>query len=474
MTSHGNIPRPAAEPAGLRLAWQVLRAEGPAAVRDRSLDRLAAWRRRRRFRPAGEVTSADLARPSGPRQAAAPPVLNVLPTAPRPDLGGVQLQLLRRLEAEAASRPWALLFPEADGYRLESRDGARREAVTYRVPVSLAPERLRDETFAAVVRDAAGRVGAPAVHVEQSVGLPLASLAALRESGLALVLSVHDFGLFCLRPHLMERPGMRFCGYCREAARCARCLARDWRLEEGFQERRREIAAALLGSAEAVIYPSDFLRRTYAELVPGLDPARQWIVEPPSVARPVPAPAIAPRRRVRHLAYVGSVQPHKGVLVLEELIRALPPDRYPDLRWTVFGGGDRDILRRLRRLPAVRVRGYYRAGELPRLLRRHRVDLALLLSIVPESYALTLDECWLAGVPVLAFDRGATGERVRRTPGGGVVSPDDALEALLERLRTVLDGGFAGASGLASKPPDAASAAGACLEIYRSVNLQRD
>lgn len=474
MTSHGNIPRPAAEPAGLRLAWKVLRAEGMAAVRDRSLDRLAAWRRRRAFRPAGEISAADLSRPSGPLPAAPLPVLNVLPTAPRPDLGGVQIQLLRRLEAEAASRPWALLFPEAGGYRLETRDGARREAVTYRVPVSLAPERLSEETFAAVVRDAAGRLGAPAVHFEQPLGLPLESVLSLRESRLALVVSVHDFGLFCLRPHLVERPQMRFCGYCREAARCARCLARDWRLEEGFQERRREIAAALLGSAAAVIYPSEFLRRTYAELVPGLDPARQWIVEPPSVARPVPVPEIAPRRRVRHLAYVGSVQPHKGALVLEELIRAFPPERYPDLHWTVYGGGNRDILRRLRRLPAVRVRGYYRAGELPRLLRGQRVDLALLLSIWPESYALTLDECWLAGVPVLAFDCGAIAERLRRSVGGGALSPNGVPEAMLENLRTILDGGFAATSGLALRPSDAVSAAAACREIYRAVNLERD
>jgi glycosyltransferase involved in cell wall biosynthesis len=470
VSSDRNIPRAAADPAGLRLAWQVLRAEGLAAVRDRSLDRLAAWRRRRRFRDAGEVLPADLSRRPEPSPAASPPVLNVLPTAPRPDLGGVQTQLLRRLEAEAASRPWALLYPEAGGWRLERRDGPRREAVTYRVPVSLAPERLADETFAAVVRDAAVRVGARGVHVEQPVGLPLASLASLRRSGLAVVLSVHDFGLFCLRPHLLERPQMRFCDYCREAARCARCLARDWRLEDGFQERRREIAAALLRSAEAVVYPSDFLRRTYAELVPGLDPARQRIVEPPSVARPVAAPAIAPRRRVRHLAYVGSVQPHKGALVLEELVGALPPDRYPDLRWTVYGGGDRDILRRLRRLPALRVRGYYRAGELPRLLRDHRVDLALLLSIVPESYSLTLDECRLAGVPVLTFDRGATAERVRSS-SGGVVSPNDDTESMLEKLTTILDDGFAGSSLPAFRPPDAASAAAACLEIYRALNL---
>ena len=59
------------------------------------------------------------------------------------------------------------------------------------------------------------------------------------------------------------------------------------------------------------------------------------------------------------------------------------------------------------------MRGYYRAGSLPGLLRRESVDLALLLSIWPESYGITLDECRAAGVPVVAFDHGAMGERLR-------------------------------------------------------------
>ncbi len=462
-----------AEPKGLRLAWQVWRAEGGEAVRDRLLDRLAARRRRRGYRRLARLGAGDLERTErlgGPPAA----VLNVLPTPPRPDLGGVQVQLLRRLEAEAGMRPWALLYPAAGGYRLETRDGGRRRAVVYEVPAGLGRERLHDPTFARVVRHAARSVGADTIHVEQPVGLPLASLAEIEGSGLKRVLSLHDFGLFCLRPHLVERPRLRFCGYCREPERCARCLARDWRLEPGFQERRREVAGALLRAADAVVYASDFLRHTYRELVSGLDPARQHVIEPPSVSAPVRVPPLAPRPRIRHLAYVGSVQAHKGALVLEALIRRLGDGRYPDLRWSVYGGGDRQILGRLRRLPAVRIRGYYRAGALPRRLRDDGVDLALLLSIWPESYALTLDECLLAGVPAAAFDHGALGERLRALRSGVLLGADVAVEPALERLREVLDEGWRPApAGRPFEPPAAEDAARAYLEIYRGLTGSR-
>ncbi len=139
-------------------------------------------------------------------------------------------------------------------------------------------------------------------------------------------------------------------------------------------------------------------------------------------------------RPLRHIAYVGAVHAHKGAFVFEEVVKLLAST--PGLRFTVFGGGDPRILARLRGLPRVRVRGYYRAGSLPRLLRREGVDLALLLSIWPESYGITLDECQAAGVPVVAFDHGAIGERLRRDGGSGLVPIEQGAAGVARTLAT--------------------------------------
>lgn len=364
----------------MTVAWRVLRTEGLLAVRDRTLDRLAEARRRRSFSPA----------PPGWRPEPVP-VLQLAATPPAPRLGGVQAHLLRRLGADAA-----LLHPEAGGWRLE----VQRRSLTFPgAPPS--PIALEDAAFEEAVRSAAGILGATALHVEGLAGLPMLSLLRFRD--LDLTLALHDFAAFCPRPHLLERPQLRFCRYSRDLARCGRCLRQHWPVEDAWQAERRAIAAELLASASALLFPSEFLRRTYAELFPGLPPERQRIVPPAGGAAPLPPGRPGP---VRHAALVGGVQAHKGALVFEEVARRL------DLRWTVYGGGDPELLARLRRLPHVRVRGYYRGGTLPRLLRRDRVDLALLLSIVPESYSLVLDECMAAGVPVVAFDLGAVAERL--------------------------------------------------------------
>jgi len=130
---------------------------------------------------------------------------------------------------------------------------------------------------------------------------------------------------------------------------------------------------------------------------------------------------------LRHAAFVGRVDAGKGAEVFAQAVEQLA-GRAPELRFSVFGGaGDFELLHRLRRLPGVRVRGYYRDGSLPGRLAREGVELALLPSIVPESYGLALDECAAAGVPAVAFALGALGERV--AAAGGLVLPAPAEPA---------------------------------------------
>jgi glycosyltransferase involved in cell wall biosynthesis len=395
----------------MKTAWRVLKTEGLLAVRDRTLDRLAEARRRRSFTPA----------PPGWRPEPVP-VLQISATPPAPRLGGVQAHLLRRLGSDAADT--ALLYPEAGGWRLEVQG---RSLTFAGVPPS--PIALEDADFEEAVRTAAGLLRAGAVHVEGLAGLPPGSLLRLRREGLNLSLALHDFAAFCPRPHLLERPQLRFCWYSRDLARCGRCLRQSWPVEDAWQAERREVAAELLASASTLLFPSEFLRRTYAELFPGLPPERQRILPPSEGIAPLPPRKPGP---VRHAALVGGVQAHKGALVFEEVVRRLQGEE--GLRWSVYGGGDPEILGRLRRLPRVRVRGYYRSGILPGLLRRDGVDLALLLSIVPESYSLVLDECAAAGVPVVAFDLGAVGERLPRLGAGELVSLEAGAEGVAHAI----------------------------------------
>jgi glycosyltransferase involved in cell wall biosynthesis len=429
----------------LATAWRVVRAEGLRAAVDRARDRLDERRERRR---ATVVASGTVGRA---------PVVSVLGMPLSPRLGGVPTLIRNRLAVESEHRPCATLSPHGTGWRLERR---YRGDVRYLETGGVG--------FADAAAAALREVGADGLHVEGLAGLPLEGLSHVAAQGARLVLSVHDFSFFCRRPHLIERPADRFCEYCLDLDRCQACLRQDFDVAPGFQAGYRARAAELLRSAAAVVFLSRFLRDAHVDLVPGLDPARLHVIEPgtpPLVhARPRATPTVVP-----HVAWVGAVQVHKGAHVFEQVVRQLQAERVP-LRWTALGGGDAGLLARFRALPGVAVRGYWRAGALPTTLRDLGVDLALLPSIWPETYGLTLDECWRAGVPVVAFDHGAMAERVHRLGGGFLVPPAEGAEGIARAVRQALSGPLPDvpAPGLL---PDPAQAAAAHLDLYRALGL---
>ena len=435
----------------MRLAVSLLRNEGARALLHRAADRRDETTRRRSFSPAGSLPEV--------------PVVNLLGTPPAPRLGGVQTQLLRRLADEARFRAVALVYPDGPGLRVDVEHGAERRY--RRFPRgNPQPGAVADPAFEDALHEILRQTGARALHVENPAGLPAESLARFAPSR-PLLVSVHDFSPICPRTDLLERPALAFCGYCADDDRCARCLSPGVRAEAAFVREHRRASGALLAAAAAAIFPSGFLRSALGTRVPGLDPARLHVIAPdPPPAR---GGARSPRP-LRHVAFVGSVTPQKGSRVFAEIVRALAP-RFPAVRWSAFGKGDAEELARLRRQGGIRISGYYRAGTLPEILGRERVDLALALSITPESYGLAVDECRSAGVPVLAFDHGAIAERLRAR-GGWLVDPGRGAAGAIETLAAVLASGGAAPPPAPSSPgPAPRDAAALHLRVYRTLGL---
>src|SRR5262245_24294090 len=95
---------------------RVLRAEGYTGARARLHARLVHARSLEGYRPAGAAEILPLRVPR----------LNLLPVSRKLLLGGVQVQLSERLEAESGRRAVGLLFPQAGAYRLECRGAGQR------------------------------------------------------------------------------------------------------------------------------------------------------------------------------------------------------------------------------------------------------------------------------------------------------------------------------------------------------------
>ncbi len=430
----------------LGVALAVARAEGARGLIERWHERREEARELARHRLRGVEEVLD--------RAAAAVVLNVLPAPLEARRGGVQQALAARLAAARGEVATALA---------ELRDGRwwlrvdSPGAAPLRAPA--AGERLvtdadRAEALAAILAALAHRLGRPPLwHLEQASGLDLERLTALARCA-PMVLSTHDFALFCTRVDLLEAPHARDCGGSRDEARCHACRTAAGAVAPPPQAPRRRAAAELLSACRALIHPSDFARRRHAELFPEARPAREEILPPALTFLPCHPRTVA--SPPRHVAFVGQASVRKGLPDFIAAARSAAA-RSPNVRFSVLGGGDPGLLLDARRA-GLRVHGYYRAPTLPRRLVEHSVDLAVLPSRFPETHCLALDACLAAGVPVLTSGMGALGERV----AGAARIATNLLDWSLEQ---VLSGAVDAPTGAARiSLPKTATAAH--LEIY--------
>jgi glycosyltransferase involved in cell wall biosynthesis len=392
----------------------VISSEGVTAAVNRVFDRLAERRRLGTFEP---ISATKLQQAEG---FVKPPVMNLSILPPFPNRGGSQLQLLDRLREERRHRTVALLYPVSTVWRLEVSAGDRRWIL--KGPESNAS----DTSLTEAVGWARRTLGTATIHIENLAGLPLNQIPALANDG-PLIISVHDFTGYCRRPHLMEQPQSVFCDYSSDTERCRSCLARDWQLPPNAVEIHRDRARKSLTAATHLVFPSRFLKDRYLELFSDLElETRSRVIEP---ATKIHLPSMIRRPHPPHVAFVGGIKGHKGGDLVAQTAERLR-EHHEDLLLTSYGDGDRDLIRRIRRTARVRVHGFYRGGELPRLLVRDEVDVAIMPSIWPESYGLVVDECLHARVPVVAFDLGAIGPRLRRLGVGRVIDIDQGAMGL--------------------------------------------
>src|SRR5690606_21958334 len=66
-----------------------------------------------------------------------------------------------------------------------------------------------------------------------------------------------------------------------------------------------------------------------------------------------------------------------------------------------------------------------------------RPSVGMILSIWPETYCHTLTEMWSCGIPVLAMDIGAVGDRIRASGAGWLIPVDSTAEQIAAKLQAI-------------------------------------
>jgi glycosyltransferase involved in cell wall biosynthesis len=266
-------------------------------------------------------------------------------------------------------------------------------------------------------------------------------VAAARQAGARVRLSVHDYYAICPRVNFVA-PNGRYCGEPTEPADCNRCLAQDGLATSvGPIDEWRRRSMKLLSVCHQVVAPSEDVASRLRRFSDGL----QVDVTPhdePEVHVRLPDPP-APGQTVRVLA-IGAISRIKGYDVLMGLAE-VAQQRVLPLQVSLLGYSMDDP--RLA-MAGVSLLGRYFDNELQDKIAEHDPHVILIPSIWPETYCYVLSTALASGRPVAVFDIGAQATRSREhgphhlvAPLSLVDTPSALADLLLEHVHAPTRGG---------------------------------
>jgi glycosyltransferase involved in cell wall biosynthesis len=345
-------------------------------------------------------------------------------------------------------------------WRDEYRSGARVRRVAYRwQDVRALADLARRERAEELVLGWARERSLELVHLHHLTGFGASLPLALREAGVRVVMTLHDYWMLCPRGQMWHVEG-RACEAIVDES-CGRCIATTWPhlMPSGSGERRgprgetlgsnrsaaslrTELALEALAACERLVVPSSAALEVFARA--GVERERMVVLPNTVDVAGVASETARERAAVeRHdarelvLGVLGAVQPSKGVL---ELARAVLASGVEEIVLEVHGPrpsyhGDRSYAHTLEELaqrePRIRLMGEYSYAELPRVLAR--LDALAAPSRWLEVFGLSAREALAAGLPVLASRTG--GLAALEGEEGVVLLPPEDPEAWTLALR---------------------------------------
>ncbi len=257
------------------------------------------------------------------------------------------------------------------------------------------------------------------VHIHHFIGYPLNTIKIFKEYNIPVFITIHDFYTVCPTINMLNNKNT-FCNANTDNAICNSCIKylgdkylniEEWRYN--FNE--------IFHYAKKIFVPSSFAKNNISKYY---NYSKKVKIIPHGIN--IDTYSIDNSYKIKHdkenfnIAFVGAIGIHKGREIMYELVKQMKKQK--NINWHLIGYTDnknRDLSYQSKY--NFTLHGSYTKDELYGILKKNKIQLIILPSIVPETFSYTLTEAWLAGIPVLVNNIGALKERVEENKGGWIV-----------------------------------------------------
>jgi FkbM family methyltransferase len=247
---------------------------------------------------------------------------------------------------------------------------------------------------------------------------------------------IHDFYALCPSPHLSDFE-QKYCGVPQDFDTCKNCLKTNvnWYHSWYPKENRptdivtwRKSFAQLLDNATTVTF---FDNSSVEILKKGFTIDQKKIKVVPHLMSHFQCDTAANLSGPLHIGILGTLSHIKGGNAVQELCQYID-DLELAIPVSVIGHSYTE-------LPAkVYIHGSYSVKDLPEIINRQGINFILMPSIIPETFSYTISEAMTMGLPIVAFDIGAQGNRVKNYNLGKVVPLGSTSEVILTAIQSSL------------------------------------
>ncbi|MGM0767994.1 MAG: glycosyltransferase [Pseudomonadota bacterium] len=287
-------------------------------------------------------------------------------------------------------------------------------------PLQAFPHSL--DSYDQVARQWLADYGIQLVHVRHSAWQSLGLMDMASELDIPVVYSFHDYYAACPSVKLLDEH-QRFCG-----GRCTysrgECHQELWPDSEVLPLKHESIYrwqsqfAGALALCAGFVSTVSTVRDIMLDVFPALTDKSFAIIPHGRDFEALTDLAVPPEEgQPLRVLVPGHIARSKGADILLQLA-AMPELQY--VQWHILGTLMLDNLPgKHTDLPTnIIEHGEYQRAEFQGHVDRIRPHVGAVLSIWPETWCHTLTELWAAGLPVVGFDTGAVGERLKKTGAG--------------------------------------------------------
>lgn len=324
------------------------------------------------------------------------------------NLGGTTMHVMDLIESMRDKYNFHVLHLDGQNYKMHSfYKDTDLLSLVHKKPIVIEDVQFYSLDYERMIQKIIQEYGISYVHIHHLIGHCFSIIDACKKEGVEYAVTLHDYYLIEAEVAVIEEE-----------------VGSKENTEIDVKEWRKN-SSRLLEEASEVFAPSDYVKEVFEKF---FKLKKIKVIEHGvNVEKMEKTWELGDKWNV---AFIGVMCPHKGLELMENMAR----NASDNLKIHLFG----ELVSKKKYGKNFINHGKYKREELSELIRKNKIDLICILSLWPETYSYTATEAVASGVPIIAFDMGAIGERTKKNDLGFVLPYTKDGKEVLKKIRNVL------------------------------------